>query len=188
MRLVQSELEKLALYVDGPLIQIADIELLVGRAREEEFLELSDALQKRDLVAATRYVGDALEQGVHGLPLLGAIASIVRGLLENADRLQRFAGGSLPRSYDAFKSGVFSRIEEEAKANKSKVPHPYAAFLGMQAAAKYGKSALLKALAACAEADLALKSSGDNKLILERLLWTVCGRAPAAPMSYRDLT
>jgi DNA polymerase-3 subunit delta len=47
MRLLQSELEKLALYVEGSVIEEGDVELLVAHAREEEFLELSDALQKR---------------------------------------------------------------------------------------------------------------------------------------------
>jgi len=30
---------------------------------------------------------------------------------------------------------------------------------------------------ACADADLALKSSASSKLVIERLLWTVCGSA-----------
>jgi len=51
----------------------------------------------------------------------------------------------------------------------------------MQAAARYGRPALRRGLLACAEADVALKSSGAGKLVLERLLWTVCppGRGPA---------
>src|SRR5690606_40712020 len=78
MRLVQSELEKLAIYADGATIQAADVELLVGRAREEEYGELAEALQKRDLPAALRYVNEALANGSHGLLLLGAVASVVR--------------------------------------------------------------------------------------------------------------
>src|SRR5205814_8540782 len=49
MRLLQSEMEKLALYVEGSIIEEGDVELLVAHAREEEFLELADALQKKDL-------------------------------------------------------------------------------------------------------------------------------------------
>lgn len=177
VRLLQSELEKLAVHASGAVIEAADVELLVGRAREEEFLELSDALQKRDLTAALRYVEDAQQQGVHGLQLLGAVASIVRNLLENQSRLQRFAKGVPPRSFDDFKHRVFVHVEEEAKARKGKAPHPYAAFLGMQAAARFGAKDLLKGLVACAEADLSLKSSANGKLVLERLLWTLCAKA-----------
>jgi DNA polymerase-3 subunit delta len=176
MRLVQSELEKLALYVEGTLIEAEDVEALVGRSREEEFLELSDALQKRDLKAALRYAEDAAGQGTHGLQLLGAIASVVRGLLENQERLERLGRGSAPRSFDDFKARIWPALEKEAKEEKGRAPHPYAAFLGMQAAARHGREGLLRSLVACAEADLALKSSAVSKLVIERLLWTVCGQ------------
>ncbi|MCI0569781.1 MAG: DNA polymerase III subunit delta [Myxococcaceae bacterium] len=177
MRLVHSELEKLALYVEGSVIEAEDVELLVGRAREEEYMELADALQRRDLQAALRYVEDAMGHGSHGLQLLGAVASVVRGLLENQDRLDRHARGSAPRSYDDFKTRVWPGIEREAKEEKGRAPHPWGAFQGMQAAARYGRQGLLRSLVACAEADLALKSSAGGKLVLERLLWTVCGQA-----------
>jgi DNA polymerase-3 subunit delta len=49
--------------------------------------------------------------------------------------------------------------------------------MGMQAAAAYGRAELLRGLVACAEADLALKLGG-GELVLERLLWTLGGKAP----------
>ena len=82
--------------------------------------------------------------GAHGLQLLGAVASVVRGLLENQDRLDRLAHGSAPRSYDEFKNRVWPAVEKEAKESKGKAPHPYGAFLGMQAAGRYGRSGLLR--------------------------------------------
>ncbi|HEX4621099.1 MAG TPA: DNA polymerase III subunit delta, partial [Myxococcaceae bacterium] len=178
MRLLQSELEKVALYAEGPTIRAEDVDLLVAHAREEEFLELSDALQKRDLRAALRYASDAMEQGSHPLQLLGAIASIVRGLVLNADRLRRHVdGGQFRMSFNDFKASVFPGIEKEARAAKEKPPHPYGAYAGMQAAQRYGQRALLDGLVACADADLALKTSGNGPLIVERLLWGLC--APA---------
>jgi DNA polymerase III subunit delta len=177
IRLLQSELEKLALYVQSAVIEAEDVALLVGHAREEEFLELSDALQKRDLRAALAYAEDAMGQGTHALQLLGAVASITRTLLENHERMSRYAQGSPPRSFDDFKSRIWPKVEQEAKAAKGRAPHPYGAFLGMQAAARYGRKELLGALVACAESDLALKSSASGKLVIERLLWTVCGKA-----------
>jgi DNA polymerase-3 subunit delta len=177
VRLLQSELEKLATYANGPTIEAADVALLVAHTREEEFFELSEALQNRNLKAALDYTVDAMGQGVHGLQLLGAVASVVRGLLENHERLEKFAGGSVPRSFNDFKARVFPRVEEEAKAAKGKAPHPYSAFLSMQGAARYKRRELLDALVACAESDLSLKSSASGKLVIERLLWTVCGSA-----------
>ncbi len=176
MRLLQSELEKLALYVEGNTIEAADVDLLVAHARGEEFLELSDAIQKRSLPAALRYVEDALEQDAAPLKLLGAIASITRGLLESRERMTELAGGSPPRNFDDFKARVFPKIEEQAKAGKTKVPHPYAAFMSMQNAGKFSREQLLKGMVSCAEADLYLKGGGSSgKLVLERLLWGLCG-------------
>ncbi len=179
MRLLQMELEKLALHADGPVIEASDVDRLIGRSREEEFLELSNALQQRDLEGALRYVTDALEQGVHPLPVLGAIASILRTLLVSHDRLVRLARGRPPRYFEDFKSRVFPAIAKEAEADALRPPHPYAAFLGLQAAGRYQRSDLLEALASCAEADVSLKSSANGRLVLERLLWSICRQVAA---------
>ncbi|MHB8874815.1 MAG: DNA polymerase III subunit delta [Myxococcaceae bacterium] len=183
MRLAQSELEKLALYTDGPVIQEADVELLVAHAREDQYFELSEALQKRDLHAALDYVEETTGQGTHPLMLLGSIASVVRTVLTNHERLSKLSGGRPPRSMADFEARVFPAIEAEAKAAKTKVPHPYGAYMSMQAATRFSRNELLGALVACADADLALKLGG-GRLVVERLLWTVCGAAvrPESPV------
>ena len=82
----------------------------------------------------------------------------------------------MPGRFDDFKEKLFPKIEQEAKARKQRVPHPYAVFMSMQSALKFPREQLLASLSACAEADLSLKSSGNGKLVIERLLWTVCGK------------
>ncbi|MBE2253975.1 MAG: DNA polymerase III subunit delta [Myxococcus sp.] len=181
-RLLASELEKLALHTDKPTITVKDIELLVGHAREEEWLELSDAVQKRSLEAANKYLDDSLAQGAAPLAILGAVTGIVRNLTLSYERMTQLSGGKPPRNYNDFQARLWPKIEAEAKAAKTKVPHPYAAFMGMQSAVQWGRQDLLRALVACAEADLALKlggSRGDGNLVLERLFWTLCGKAAA---------
>ena len=178
LRLLQSELEKLASYVPGKTIELADVELLVSRSREEEYTELSDALQKRDLKAALRYVEDAMGAGGHALMLLGAIASIVRGLIESWERTAELAPRGAPKSFDEFKARIFPKIEAEVEAKGGRVPHPYAAFIQMQAAGRFRRPELLAALRQCAEGDVLLKSSGSGRLIIERLLWTICANSP----------
>ena len=177
-RLLQSELAKLALYSDGDVITKKDVDLLVGHAREDEYFELSDAIQKRNFDAASKYVADVVGQGNHPLMLLGSVASIVRTMLMNYERMGRLSEGKPPKNYNDFQARLWPKIEAEAKANKTKVPHPYAAFMGMQASMGYGRQELLRGLVACAEADLALKLGG-GELVLERLLWTLCGKAGA---------
>jgi DNA polymerase-3 subunit delta len=103
---------------------------------------------------------------------------VVRNLLMSHERMVALTGGRVSRNYKEFQERVFPAIEAEAKANKTKVPHPYASFMGMQAAAGYKRDELLRAMVSCAEADLALKFGGDE-LVLERLVWTLCGRARA---------
>ena len=178
-RLLQSELTKLALHAsDNPTITQRDIDLLVGHAREDEYFELSDAVQKRNFELATKYVDDAVAQGSHPIMLLGSIAGIVRTMLMNFERMAQLSGGKPPKNYNDFQARIWPKIEAETKAAKTKLPHPYAAFMGMQAASGYGRQELLRALVACAEADLALKLGADS-LVLERLLWTLCGKAAA---------
>lgn len=80
-------------------------------------------------------------------------------------------------SFNDFKARVFPRIEEELKARKGRVPHPYALYAGMQSAARFSREQLYRSLRLCAETDVALKSSGHGRLSIERLLWTVCGAA-----------
>ncbi len=175
-RLLQSELNKLALYSDGNTITKKDVDLLVGHAREDEYFELSDAVTKRDFVAAKKYVDDAIAQGNHPLMMLGSIAGIVRSMLNSYERVMRHSGGKPPRNYNEFQSRVWPGIEEELKGRKAKVPHPFKTFKDMETAGVFGRQALLRGLVACAEADLALKLGGDE-LVLERLLWTLCGKA-----------
>ena len=177
-RLLQSELSKLALYTDTDVITKKDVDFLVGHAREDEYFELSDAIQKRNFDAASKYVADVIGQGNHPLMMLGSIASIVRTMLSSYERMGRFSDGKPPRNYNDFQARLWPKIEAEAKANKTKVPHPYGAFMGMQASMGYGRQELLRGLVACAEADLALKLGGEE-LVLERLLWTLCGKATA---------
>ena len=186
MRLWESELQKLALYVDGPTIDVDAVTLLVGHAREEEFMELSDSLQKRDAAKASKYLDDAMGQGAAPLQILGAITSIVRGLLLGFERAQHFSQGRFPRNYREFEERLFPLLKADAEAHDERVPHPYAAFMGMQSAVAFGRKDLLDALVQCAEADLALKLGG-GKLVLERLVWTVCGIAPPWLSSFSTL-
>jgi DNA polymerase III subunit delta len=176
-RLLQSELQKLALHAQAESITPKDVALLVGHAREDEFFELSESLQKRNFEAAMKYLSEAQGQGKHPLMLLGSVASVVRTLLSNCERMNQLAQGKPPKNYPDFQARLWPKIEAELKEKKAKIPHPYATFMGMQAALNYGRAELLESLVACAEADLALKLGGDMKVI-ERLIWSLCARLP----------
>ena len=176
MRLLQSELHKLALYVgDKPSIGASDVELLVRRAREEEFRELSDALGTRDLRAALRYLNTALDQDEPALKLHGALASVTRRMLEDRVRWGKLGFG--PRTGQReFEAKGLPALEEEMEQRGGKVPHPYVAWLGFQACMRYEVRELVQAMLAIAAADVSLKSGGDDRLVLESLALKLCQR------------
>jgi DNA polymerase-3 subunit delta len=170
MRLLQSELEKLALYVGArATIEVDDVRLLVKRAREEEYTELANAVQGRDARAALAYAQEAMGQGSHALQILGALVNLVRRLLEDKERYRRLK--LAPRlNYRDFQEDVYGLLQEEAKATGKKLPHAYVAYLGFQAQGRFAREELIALLLACGEADLELKSSGNPRLVLERVL------------------
>jgi DNA polymerase III subunit delta len=176
MRLLQSELEKLAAYAEGKIISAEDVRLLVAKAREDEFFEAAEVLQKRDLRAGLAWVDDALEQGKHPLMLLGAIAAGVRNLIDGHERMRRLGPNVAQMSAREFEKSVFPAVEREARESGRRVPHPYAAYMAVQAAGRYSRAELLGALVACADADVALKSSGSGQLVIESLLLRLLGR------------
>ena len=181
MRLLQSELEKLAAYASGSTISAEDVRLLVAKTREDEFFEAAEVLQSRDLRAGLAWLNDALEQGKHPLLLLGALAAGVRNLIDGHERMRRLGPNVSRMSSREFEKTVFPKIEQEARESGRRVPHPYAAYKAAQAAGRYSRAELIGALVACADADVSLKSSGSGQLVLESLLLRFLGAAAATP-------
>jgi DNA polymerase-3 subunit delta len=174
MRLLQSELEKLALHAgERPVITADDVALLVQRVREEEFRELSDALGARDARAALRYVEVALEQDEPPLKIHGAIASIVRNLLEDRERWGRM-GLSSRTPKGEFDGRGFKALAEDVAARGGRAPHPFVAWIRFQACMRFGVPELVRAHLAVASADLRLKSGGQGRLVLSSLVLTLC--------------
>jgi len=172
LRLWAQELEKLALFADGKRIEVGDVELLVANAREEEFLELSEALQQKNYAKALSHVSEALLQGASPIMLVASIASVVRSLLLNRERLNALGEkGAFPKSYGEFQKRVWPKLE--AQAGEEKLPHPYAVFMGMSAAAHFSLDALKRLLVLCAQADLDCKS-GRSQFAVETLVRHMC--------------
>jgi DNA polymerase-3 subunit delta len=154
---------------------VDDVRLLVARAREDEFFELADAIQKRDVAAALAYADDAMGQGAAALQILFGAGTILRRLLEDKERYARL--NLSPRlNYREFQEVVYPGLVGEAKAAGKKLPHAYVCFLGWQAQARYSRAELVQALLAAGECDLELKSSADPAVALERLILRVCQR------------
>ena len=171
LRVIQSEIEKLAIYVgdERDTIEEADVTLLVQRVREEEFREISDAIGARKFRDALHYVEVALGQSEPALKIHGAIATTVRRMLDDRARYSRL--GLSPRiGQRDFEARALPEIERACKERGARMPHPYVCWLGFQACMRYELGELVRGLSAVADADVELKSGGQARQVLTRML------------------
>jgi DNA polymerase-3 subunit delta len=177
LRLIASELQKLALYVgDRAQITREDVEAIVAPVREEEFFALAEAVGEGDAAKALQLFGDELRRKTNAsavaLPFLGGVASAVRKALADS---ARYAGaGPRELGYNEYQAKLFPSLEQELSGKGQKVPHPFAAWLGYKRARRRPRAFWRRALVRCAEVDFDLKNGADPRLSMERLLVEVC--------------
>ncbi|HEY0838808.1 MAG TPA: DNA polymerase III subunit delta, partial [Vulgatibacter sp.] len=167
MRLLHAELEKVALFVgDRRVVEAEDVDAVVEASRDVEFL-LTNSLEKRDLHGALEGLAQLLEDG-GGLPqAVASIAGCVRQLLA-AQEATRATGGRIP-GFGAAAAGWVA----EFNAAGLKMGNPNAAKFKAEAAARFGRGELVRALVEAADVDVAVKSGG-GRLDVEKLLWGIC--------------
>ncbi len=178
-RALQHELAKLADYSgDRATITGDDVMQVVERYQEAEFFALGNAVAEGNLGAALKLLDAEMARAKNptsvALPFLGGIAGAVRRLLMDAARVEAIPGAAREMSYNTFQANVFPAVAEDCRARGQKAPNPYGSYLSMQRARKRGRARLAKALAACARADVALKSGADPRRAVESLLAEVC--------------
>ena len=166
--LAARELDKLCLLVGkGPdesqgrsltAVSAEAVETALGPSRAVGAFALEDALLAGRGAEAMEALDRHLEGAGSGLPLplLGRLASIVRRL--------------------AVARGVVETGGDEGKVRKTLGCHPFVAKKYTQAARGVGRRAD-RALAACVDADRALKSGGDARAALARIVLALAARA-----------
>ena len=166
LRLIASELEKLALYVgDRPQITRDDVEAIVAPVREEEFFALAEAVGEGDTAKALQLFADDLRRKANAsavaLPFLGGVASAVRKALADS---ARYAGtGARELGYNEFQAKLFPGLEAELSGKGQRVPHPFAAWLGYKRSRRRPRAFWRRALIGCAEVDFELKNGADSR-------------------------
>ena len=85
LRLINSELEKLSLYVGDRVITKADVAMMCPYAREASIFDMVDALANRRTATAFRLLAQMRGQGAHPLYLLTMIVRQYRILLQVKD-------------------------------------------------------------------------------------------------------
>ncbi len=89
LRIIDSELEKLALYAGDRVITKADLAVMCPYAREASIFDMVDALGHRRTATAFRLLAQMRSQGAHPLYLLTMIVRQYRILLQVKDYMGR---------------------------------------------------------------------------------------------------
>jgi DNA polymerase III subunit delta len=171
-RVLASEVQKLAAYIgDRKVIGAADVDAIVTRVASDPFFALGNAVEARDLPGALGVLDRSIADGASPFMLLGSLASTVRRLVVERERGRRAAGERRIGSFSEWQAVVLPAIpDDELKGKK-----PYGFWMKYQASARFSRGELLDALAALADADVAMKSGQDGRLRLERFVLGLLG-------------
>ena len=111
-----NELEKVAAYANGSVIDSAAVQQLVPRAREHTSWELWDAIAARDRKRALRLMQRLLDNS-DPLPILGSLASFYRRLLTGKELIERGASSEeVTKATGQWSKNFFSSLRQTPRA------------------------------------------------------------------------
>jgi len=172
LRGLQQELEKLCLYVgDQPTIRSRDVDAIFADQGDGWVFDLTRCIAERNAVGALVHLVRLLAQGEHPLKLLGTVAAEVRKLLAARQLMDGEVRGKWKRglTYQQFQQNVLKEGAPILTRN------PYADYMCFQRADHFSLTDLRACLTSSYEADLRLKSTGNNpRLIMEKLILNMC--------------
>jgi DNA polymerase-3 subunit delta len=171
------ETEKLALYTsDNPSITSDDVNVIIGRTREEALYELTEALGAKKLETALLILERLLENGIHALAILATIRNQLKKmiLIHSAQRLTAPQYSSkLP--FPVFQKQYLPALKEGREDWAALWSgHPYGLFILFRQTANFSAGKLLAALREVLSADYQLKGSlVPPRLVLENLIFNL---------------
>ncbi len=181
MRSFNSELEKVVTFVgDRESISPTDVETISRRTKQDPIYELSHAIAERDPQKALFFLSSLLKGNVHPLQVLGAVANQIRKLVLATDFIRSKNGSSWRKdlSFAGFQKIILPELKKREPDLLTSSAHPYPLYMTLKQSHNYTLQELIGALELLLDADLRLKSSGQNaKMVLENALLGIC-RAP----------
>jgi DNA polymerase-3 subunit delta len=169
---------------DRKIIEPADVEMVIGRTRDDTVFDLTEALVGKDLRKALESLGDLFYQGVHHLVILSMITREIRFLFHGKVFLDagRIAGYRTDMDFGQFQRAVYPAVKELqselGKGMSLASQHPYVIYNALRNSTRFSHGELLANLGSVLDVDAAMKSTGqDPRLLLERLLVALCERA-----------
>jgi DNA polymerase-3 subunit delta len=177
---VVMELRKVMAYI-GERRQITrdDLDLLVGRTRQEALFELTGALSSANLAQAMA-IGERLqENGIHPLAVVATLRNFVRNLLVFRALLEQpEVGFQSSMSAAAFQNACLPRLKEREQWKKELGGHPFALYMQFKTASTFSLATLTGWLQLLLQAELRLKGSPiAAETILQHLLLSMLARS-----------
>ena len=167
------EVEKLALFADErQRITGEDLELMVGRTREDAIFELTEALGNFDSGRCLIVLDHLLSDGIHALAVVASLRNYLRRMLI----IKSLQNLDTPVWSPQMPSSEFQQIYLPAPKEAGVWPdllktHPYALYLGFGKAAHLEQERLQRSLSLLLEAEFKLKGSPvPSRIVLEELL------------------
>jgi DNA polymerase-3 subunit delta len=176
---VVMELRKVMAYIgDRRQITRDDLDLLVGRTRQEALFELTGAIAAGNLQQALA-IGDRLqENGFHPLAVVATLRNFIRNLLVfRALQEQPEMGFQASMSPAVFQSTCLPRLKERTQWKKEVSGHPFALYMQFKTAASFSLPTLTGWLRLLLQAELRLKGSPiAADTILQHLILSLFSR------------
>jgi DNA polymerase-3 subunit delta len=116
LRTLSGNLEKLVSFVgDRKTITDADVTAVLRRTRKDPIFEFTNAVADRDLPVVLFFMQSLLDDGIHPLQLLAAVANQIRRLLLAKDFIVRDRGRSWSSrmTFPQFKAGPFKAVQAD---------------------------------------------------------------------------
>ncbi|MDP7076763.1 MAG: hypothetical protein QGI64_00650, partial [Desulfobacterales bacterium] len=200
LRTFSNNLGKLISYAgDRKKITIEDIEAVLHRTKKDPVYDLTGSVLDKNIHGALFFLDSLLAAGFHPLQILTAMANLFRRMIQLKDFTDSDQGRlwDSGRDYGYFKREVFPGVEnydrlfikavetwETGETVKKKTitdlliaktpKSPYPVYMMLQQSENFTKKELIHAIESLREADLRLKSTGQNpKLILEGAVFKI---------------
>ncbi|MCB2182532.1 MAG: DNA polymerase III subunit delta [Desulfobulbaceae bacterium] len=170
------EAEKLALFAgEADVINLKDLDAIIGQTREEAIYELNDAVAGADLSRSLELLASLQESGLHSLALVASLRNVLRKLLFfRALRESEQPSYSPGLSYGAFQKGYLPQLKKSEQGQSPFLgSHPFVLYKTFQQTDNFDISTLQNALRQLLDAEFQLKGSGiPDKLVLENFLFS----------------
>lgn len=170
---VVTETEKLALSVgDAPQITLDDLNLMVGRTREDAVFELTEAVGGKNLEKALLVAARLQENGIHALAVLATLRNFTRNLLLFRSLLEQeqyqYRPGLSPK---IFQEQCLPLLKANPRWQSELSGHPFALYMKFKTAAAFSLPQLRAWLGLILAADRRLKGSPvAAETVLQHLL------------------